>query len=254
MPPRPTITFVGTGEAADPELPNTSLLYRGGRAVLLDCGYSVPQAFWRVTRDAELLDAIYITHMHADHTWGLPGLLLWLAECQRRKPLELWGGPGLQAWLDRLLDLAYPGLWSKGASYGLEVVELHPGESRGLGPLTLRNAPSAHSVRNLSLRIEEGGASVCYSGDGAPTDETAALYHGTDLLVHECYANAPLFENHAHIDQILDLAKSAGVGRLALVHLGKFFKDAIAARLVERSDAPPVLVPNPAAEVEVAPA
>jgi hypothetical protein len=36
------LVFVGTGEALDPALPNTSLLYRGPRALLLDCGYAVP--------------------------------------------------------------------------------------------------------------------------------------------------------------------------------------------------------------------
>jgi ribonuclease BN (tRNA processing enzyme) len=38
------LTFIGTGEATDPDLPNTSLLYRGARTVLLDCGTSVPPA------------------------------------------------------------------------------------------------------------------------------------------------------------------------------------------------------------------
>jgi ribonuclease BN (tRNA processing enzyme) len=162
------ITFVGTGEAFDPDLPNTSVLYRGDRNLLVDCGYGVPHAFWKITLDAPLLDAIYVTHLHADHSFGLPALLLWMREAGRKRPLSVFGGPGVERWLERLLDLGYPGSYPKDRCYPIEPVEIAPGISHPFGALILRNAESAHIVRNLSLRIEEGGKSACVSGDGAP--------------------------------------------------------------------------------------
>ena len=58
--PQAELVFVGTGEALDPDLPNTSLLVRGPQTLLLDCGYAVPHALWKITRDVDLLDAVWI--------------------------------------------------------------------------------------------------------------------------------------------------------------------------------------------------
>src|SRR5262245_40211013 len=123
----PEVTFVGTGEAFDPDLPNTSVLYRGARTLLLDCGYSVPHAFWKLHRDPELLDGIYISHWHGDHSYGLPALLLWTREHGRSRPIEVLGGPGIGDWLNKLLELAYPGSTGKPGT-AIVPVELAPGK------------------------------------------------------------------------------------------------------------------------------
>ena len=244
-PSSPTLTFVGTGEACDPQLPNTSLLYRGGRVVLIDCGYSVPAALWRVTTDVNLIDAIYISHLHADHSFGLPGLLLWMREGGRERALTIIGGPGLEPWLERLLDLGYPGSFTKSRAFPIEPLVADGGEPTPFGPLTLRTAPSDHSVRNLALRIEERGGSCCYSGDGAPTPETRALYRDADLLVHECWAAGPGINSHAHVEQVLELAQEARIARLCLLHIGRDSRAPVAARVAQETAGRPVLIPAP---------
>ena len=244
-PPSPAVTFVGTGEACDPTLPNTSLLYRGGRVILIDCGYSVPAALWRLIDDPNMIDAIYISHLHADHSFGLPGLLLWMRQGGRERPLTIIGGPGLEPWLGRLLELGYPGSFTPSKCFPIEPVVAEPAKQTRLGPLTLRTAPSDHSVRNLALRIEERGLACCYSGDGAPTDETAALFADADLLVHECWADRPGLNSHAHVEQVLELARAARVARLCLLHIGGASRDAVAARIARGTDDLPVLLPAP---------
>ncbi len=221
------LTFVGTGEACDPEAPNTSLLYRGSKILLLDCGYSVPQAFWRITRDSSLVDAVFLSHRHADHVFGLPALLLWMHETGRTKPLTVFGSLGLADWLDRLFELAYPGLLSKGGAFDLVPVELTPGTPHDLGPLTLRTAASTHSVVNAALRIEEAGRVVCYSGDGAPTDSTRDLFRGADVLVHECYGATLVSAYHADADTLLPMADELGIRTLCLLHMARHQRHAI---------------------------
>ena len=238
------ITFVGTGEAFDPELPNTSLLYRGDKTLLLDCGYAVPHALWRLSRDPDLLDAVYITHQHADHSFGLPALLLWMREEGRARRLDVIGGPGVGAWLARLLELGYPGAFRPGRCFPIEPIELAPGDALGMGNLTLRNAQSGHGVRNLALRIEEQGRWMCYSGDGRPTAATRELYASASVLVHECYASEQSPVGHATAVELLALARQCSVGRLCLLHRSRYDKQAIDAFVLLQRDVD-VVVPRP---------
>lgn len=222
-PTEPELVFVGTGDALDPDLPNTSLLLRGPQTLLLDCGYAVPHAFWQRSRDVNLLDAVWISHAHADHVFGLPALLLWMRLGGRKRPLTLLGGPGSQARLEQVLELGYPGSYAPGKCYPIEFRELHPGSLGHLGALELRVAASAHSVPNHALRIEAPGMrSLVYSGDGAPTPATRELCRGAGVLVHECFflraRSTPGPSKHGDLDSCLALARAAAVETLALLH------------------------------------
>ena len=242
------ITFVGTGEATDPDLPNTSILYRGERTLLLDCGYSVPRAFWQVSRDPSLLDAITITHRHGDHTFGLPGLLLWMRERGRTDPLRIFAGAETARILAEVIELAYPGLLANASMYPVDIVPVL--EQVEIGPVALRLAESDHGAVNHAVRIEEGGHAVCYSGDGGMTDETRALYQGAELLVHECYDEAPRTSGHANARELIAEARELGVGRLALVHVSVAARASVRA-LVGRETGVRVAMPSPGDRITV---
>ena len=85
------VTFLGVGEACDERLPNTSVLIQPQNketgSLLLDCGFTVPASFFAYNQDPEDLSAIWISHFHGDHFFGLPLLLLRLYEEGRRAPL-----------------------------------------------------------------------------------------------------------------------------------------------------------------------
>lgn len=235
------VVVIGSGEAFDPMLPNTSLLYRGAITLLVDCGFGVPHALWPRFGDASLMDAVYLTHEHADHTFGLPALLLWMKEEGRARPLEVIGGPGVEPWLGKLLDLAYPGAYRE--CFPIRAVELAPGERLERNGAMLRNAQSAHGTRNLALRIDEGSVSFCHSGDGRPTPATRELYRDATLLTHECYWASRESEGHARFAELLSLSDEQRIGTLALVHLGRAQKDEIRSLAVASHRR--VLIPGP---------
>jgi ribonuclease BN (tRNA processing enzyme) len=246
-----SVTFVGTGEALDPELPNTSLLYRGSATVLLDCGYSIPHAFWRLTRDPDLLDAVYVTHLHADHSFGLPALLIWMRDAGRERPLDVVGGPGVESWLKKLLELGYPGSYAPEKCYPIVPRALDAGERLALGAVELTNAESDHSVRNLSVRIEDAGKSLCYSGDGAPSAATQRLYEGADVLVHECYSAGEPRAGHATVERVLEVAEACGAGTLCLLHVARDQKQGVREAAARSLLRPRVLVPAPGDVLEI---
>lgn len=252
--------FVGTGEAVDPVLPNTSLLVRGPQTILLDCGYAVPHALWRVTQDVDELDAIWISHTHADHVFGLPALLLWMRLGGRTRPLTLLCGPGQAARLEQVLELGYPGSYAPHKCYPIAFVELALDRVNQFGRFELRIAASAHSVVNYALRLEAPGLrSLVYSGDGAPTPGTQALCEGASVLVHECFFVAPIpgtgARKHGDLETCLALARAAGVQTLALLHFASDAKSAILERAASLVDPDlELILPAPGALLSLDPA
>jgi ribonuclease Z len=245
------LTFVGTGEAFDPALPNTSLLYSGRKTLLLDCGYSIPHAFWQISTDPSLLDAIYISHIHADHSFGLPSLLLWMRIHGRQRPLKIIGSPGVGVWLEKLTQLAYPGSFPPGEMFAMEPTEIAPDRPLLLDDTRLSVALSTHGVRNQSVRIEEDNTAICYSGDGIPTPGTRALFENADLLVHECYWPEGNAHGHSNVQDLMPMARDVGVKTLALLHLGFDQKTEIHAAVEAWRGAPQILLPAPGEKFSV---
>src|ERR687890_2409654 len=100
------VLFVGTAASvpsARRGLPAT-LVRRGGDRLLFDCGEGTQRQLVRSTGLIEL-EEIFITHFHADHVLGLPGMLKTFALRGRERPLTVYGPPGLQALLVGLKPL-----------------------------------------------------------------------------------------------------------------------------------------------------
>ena len=217
------ITFLGVGEAFDEEIPNTSMLVRTDIdeepvTVLLDCGYSVPPRFWQQALQPDTLDAIWISHFHADHAFGLPSLLVRFWEERRKKDLCFLGQKGIEAFVLRCLDLAYPNFYPR-LEFSLRFEEIEPERPLNAFGLSWSTAINDHPQPDLALKMEAHGKSLFYSGDGRPTSETRALAKGVDLIIHEAFHLSKEIPGHGTVAGCLEMARACGARKLALVHI-----------------------------------
>jgi ribonuclease Z len=217
------VVFLGVGEAFDEVLPNTSILIRYSSetnpvTLLLDCGFTAPPQFWREVPAVDALDGIWISHFHGDHFLGLPALLIRFLEEGRNKALTLLGQKGIESVTRNAVDLAYPGFYEK-LAFPIRFVEMEPKTNIALFGLTFQTAETAHSQRDLALRIDAQGTSIYYSGDGKPTPESMALAQGSQLIIHEAFHMETELVGHGTVIGSLDMAKRCKASHLALVHI-----------------------------------
>ena len=148
------VCLLGTGGTLP--LPNrrlsATLVRAGGGLALIDCGEGTQVALRERGWGLRRLKAILVTHAHADHILGLPGLLLTLAFSGKGEdePLTIYGPPPLENILRGLLVVA-PKL-----PYPLRFVALYGGETfslEGLGGLEAGCASAEHDVPCLAYSL-----------------------------------------------------------------------------------------------------
>lgn len=215
------VYFLGTGEAFDNHLPNTSLLIRAEQGtILVDCGFTAAGAYSRQGWKADDLDALYITHLHGDHYFGLPALLLRMHEEGRTRPLDLITTPNRLAKIRQVIEHAYAGYSTK-LSFELRLAPMPlPGQGKW-GDVAITTAPTTHGVENFSARFDfPDGKSVMVSGDGEITPESAQLFAGCDLVIHEAFRLTDHTPGHSSVREVLATAAAASPPptRIALVH------------------------------------
>ncbi len=215
------VTFAGVGEAFDETLANTSLLVESDTtSILLDCGFTAASAFWSVAQQPLELDAIYISHFHGDHYFGLPALLVRSIQEKRTKRLTIMGQPGVEDRVTRLTEMAYSNAMAK-ATFDIYFIECTPGDEIPHGDFQMEFAMSDHPMPCLSVRLDCAGKSIFYSGDGKPTDATQTLAAGCDLVVHESFSLETTTPGHGTIESSIAFARKAGARRLAMLHMDR---------------------------------
>ena len=108
---------------------------------LFDCGEGTQHQILRSPLKLSKLEKIFITHLHGDHLFGLPGLISSRAYQGGEDPLTIYGPPGLKQYIHTSLELSESHI-----SYSLDIVE-HEGES------CLRMTPSAWKPRCWSIGL-----------------------------------------------------------------------------------------------------
>src|SRR3954466_4705150 len=138
-----SVVFLGTGGSVPSARRATAcvLIRSGGSRILVDAGEGAQRQMINSTGLVQV-DDIYVTHFHADHYLGLPGLLKTYDLLERQRPLRIIGPPGLIGLFDALRRIIGK------LRYDVELVELEPGEGIEGGA---REAGAGGGVRDRGL-------------------------------------------------------------------------------------------------------
>jgi ribonuclease Z len=135
------VIFLGTGGSIPSARRNTAavLVRRGGDRILFDCGEGTQRQMQRSTGLIQVHD-IFLTHLHADHYLGLPGLIKTYEMQDRSEPMVIHGPPGLRALFDSMRRiLGRP-------RFPIDLVELNGGETVDLGDYVIEPFEVEHRI------------------------------------------------------------------------------------------------------------
>ena len=175
-------TFPGPGRACSGYLLEGG--ERGGRPwrVWVDTGSGT---LANLLRHAPLLDvdAIWVSHLHADHCTDLPVAYYTMryGGMAPERPLPVFGPTGWHEHMCNFLTADGP----RDMRDMFEVHELHDGEDIGLGGLRLTAIATEHSVETYGVRASDGGRTLAYSADSGPCDALVQLGRDADLFLCE---------------------------------------------------------------------
>jgi ribonuclease Z len=145
-----SVTFLGTGGAVPSARRNTAslLVARGGERLMFDCGEGTQRQLQRSLGLVQV-DDIFLTHFHADHILGLPGLLKTWDLTDRQAPLQIYGPRGLRDLFKTLSRIVGK------VGYPLELIELDPDDSVPLEDAEVRAFQVEHSARANGYALVE---------------------------------------------------------------------------------------------------
>jgi ribonuclease BN (tRNA processing enzyme) len=245
-----SVTLLGTagGPGAMPERAGIATLVTvGDRRYLVDAGASVSHQISLVGVSERAIRTVFLTHLHDDHTAGLPALMTF-AYTLRSPQMEIIGPPGTKSYVDsavallgvsaQIRMLENPRLSSPEKVFSAREVE--PGLIYSDGPVRVKAFENTHydfppdspgrRHRSYSLRFETPDRTIVLTGDTGPADGLAEFAQGADVLIAEMassqdVASVPpevrqhMVKEHLSPAQVGQLATKAKARVLVLSHI-----------------------------------
>jgi len=201
-----TVILLGTGTPvpnARAQGPATAILV-GARLFLFDAGPGIMRQMDAASLPTRRgpVTALFLTHLHSDHTLGYSDLLLTSWVVGRRDPLRVYGPPGSKRMTEKILEA-----WSEdievrehGLEHGIpggyraEVREITGGVVYDSAGVKIRAIPVSHGSWRWAFgyRIDAPGKMIVISGDTRPSQVLEDAAQGVDLLIHEVYPEVRL--------------------------------------------------------------
>ncbi|MCD1126825.1 ribonuclease Z [Jinshanibacter sp. LJY008] len=149
------LIFLGTGAGTPSKERNVSslvlnLLSECNSFWMFDCGEGTQHQILYSSIRIGRLEKIFITHLHGDHIFGLPGLLSSRSMAGSQDPLALYGPPGIKTFIETALNLSGSYL-----TYPLEIIEIQPGKVVEDQQFCVTALPLVHGIESFGYRIEE---------------------------------------------------------------------------------------------------
>ena len=218
------LTVVGcSGSFPGPDSAGSCYLVESaGFALVLDLGSGAIGPLQRYV-DLAAVDAVLVSHAHADHCADLGSLYVagrYHPDGQR-SPVPIYGPEGLAEQVTR----GYGGVTPSALSAVLDFREVEPGKMR-IGPFDVTLARTAHPVPCHAIRLEADGGALVYTADTGPSDAVTSLAIGADLLLAEAsYPDAVPHPPGLHLTgrEAGEMARTAGVGQLVITHVPPWY-------------------------------
>jgi ribonuclease BN (tRNA processing enzyme) len=242
------------------------LIQAGGTTVLLDCGNGV-FAKLRERVDYVDVDAVILSHLHADHWLDLIpyAYALIYAPKQQPVPVHTWPGTDTPA---RPRLIAPPGAretfrqvvgaWGNEdlVELAFDIEEYEPGETVEVGEIRASFHPVPHFIDTFAVNVSnsDGTGKLTYSADTRPGDEIVEIAEGADLLLVEGTLPRPErtgIRGHLTPEEAGEHAKRAGAKRVVITHISDELGDEWAREEAERGFGGPVEVAREGATYEL---
>ena len=153
------LTFLGTGAGIPAKERNVSALVltftKRSQSWLFDCGEGTQHQFIRSGLKPNKIEKIFITHMHGDHLFGLPGLLTSRSMSGPSQPLTIYGPKGIKEYIAASLSLS-----ASWVSFPLDIIELTPGLGVESENTQITVLPLNHVIPCFGFRISYQGKSA----------------------------------------------------------------------------------------------
>jgi len=241
------VVLLGTGTPnADPDRSGPSVaVVVNDMPYVIDCGPGVIRRAAAAARKGvnglavPKLRRLFLTHLHSDHTAGLPDFIFTPAVLERDAPLEIYGPPGIKAMIDHVMkaygediNIRLHGLEpSKPRGYVVNVHEIKVGVIYRDENVTVKAFRVNHGSwkHALGYRFETPGRVIVISGDCAPSESIIDACNGCDVLIHEVYSTdgfarrPPEWQRyhssfHTSSKELAGIATKARPGLLVLYH------------------------------------
>jgi len=171
------------------------LVEAGDRKLLFDCGRGVTQRLYQLNIPFNAVDVLLLTHLHSDHTVGIPDLWLTGWVMGRKVPLRVWGPAGTREMMSHLQQA-----YAFDVHMRRDVDEQLPAEGAAIESHEIEQGVvyEEHGVRVTPFLVDHGvvkpafgyrvdfaGHSVVLSGDTRLSENLIHFAQGADVLIHE---------------------------------------------------------------------
>jgi ribonuclease BN (tRNA processing enzyme) len=194
-----TLILLGTGNPyplPERQGPATAVVV-GARVFLFDAGSGVMRQMKAAGLPISGPTALFITHLHSDHTLGYPDVIFTSWFMRRAWPLQVYGPHGLRRMTDNIMaawqediEIRTEGLEHEVADWlRVDVHECSPGVVYDSGGVRVSAIPVKHGEwkEAYGFRIDTPDRSIVIGGDTAPSDEIVKASQDVDVLIHEVY-------------------------------------------------------------------
>ena len=239
------VTLLGTGtpQPIMERFSASTLVQAGSETLLFDAGRGCLQRLLQINVSYGKIDALFLTHLHSDHTVGLPDLWLtgWLIS-RRTIPLNVYGPAGTNEMMNSLqkayaFDIKMRVEDDRRLEEGSKflVKEIQQGvvyEKNGV-KVTAFEVDHGYVKPAFGYRVEYNGHSVVLSGDTKYSENLIRFAKGTDLLVHEVAIAPdtlsksdpayPIFDHHTTVEEAAKVFNEVKPKLAAYSHIVKIY-------------------------------